>query len=242
MHWRVPLSCAVSRWRKQKSSASLKTQSEMYQAVLDFTHDAILAIDENGRIQVLNPPAERIMAAGPRIPWDSRWRRSCPIPFCRMCWRAARSNWTRSCRSTRPVQHQPDPHPGGRPAPGRSGHLSGREAAAEQRTEDPPQVARKGLVAKYAFNDILGDSPAIRSTIQIARSYAASRASVLILGRPAPARSCSPSPSTTPVTAGTAPLWPSTAPLSATACWRARLFGMRPGPYRRLPGRPGGRV
>ena len=33
----------------------------MYQAVLDFTHDAILAIDENGRIQVLNPPAERIM-------------------------------------------------------------------------------------------------------------------------------------------------------------------------------------
>ena len=38
-----------------------KTQSEMYQAVLDFTHDAILAIDENGRIQVLNPPAERIM-------------------------------------------------------------------------------------------------------------------------------------------------------------------------------------
>ena len=34
---------------------------DRYQAVLDFTHDAILAIDENGRIQVLNPPAERIM-------------------------------------------------------------------------------------------------------------------------------------------------------------------------------------
>ena len=38
-----------------------KTQMEMYQAVLNFTHDAILAIDENGRVQVLNPPAERIM-------------------------------------------------------------------------------------------------------------------------------------------------------------------------------------
>lgn len=44
------------------------------------------------------------------------------------------------------------------------------------------KLHEKGLVAKYAFNDILGDSPAIRSTIQIARSYAASRASVLILG------------------------------------------------------------
>ena len=44
------------------------------------------------------------------------------------------------------------------------------------------KLHEKGLVAKYAFNDILGDSPALRSTIQIARSYAASRASVLILG------------------------------------------------------------
>ena len=153
-----------------------KTQSEMYQAVLDFTHDAILAIDENGRIQVLNPPAERIMGCRAA---DSVGQpvEAVQYPSAGCAGERREAAGPDHADPPDPVQHQPDPHPGGRPAPGRSGHLSGREAAAEQRTEDPPQVARKGLGGQVRLQRYPGGLPS-----QIARSYAASRASVLILG------------------------------------------------------------
>ena len=44
------------------------------------------------------------------------------------------------------------------------------------------KLHEKGLVAKYSFSDIVGESKAIRNTIQIARSYASSQAAVLIHG------------------------------------------------------------
>ena len=40
---------------------ALKTRLETYRTVLDFTHDAIMSIDDQCRVQVLNPVAERIM-------------------------------------------------------------------------------------------------------------------------------------------------------------------------------------
>ena len=160
-----------------------KTQSEMYQAVLDFTHDAILAIDENGRIQVLNPPAERIMG-------------------CR-----AADSVGQPVEAVLPNTLLPDVLESGEKQLDQIMHIhqtlcntnripilvDGQRRGVVATFQDVKQLQNseqkirlklheKGLVAKYAFNDILGDSPAIRSTIQIARSYAASRASVLILG------------------------------------------------------------
>ena len=44
------------------------------------------------------------------------------------------------------------------------------------------KLHEKGLVAKYSFSDIIGESRAIRNTIQIARSYASSQGAVLIHG------------------------------------------------------------
>ena len=160
-----------------------KTQSEMYQAVLDFTHDAILAIDENGRIQVLNPPAERIMG----------------------CWAA--DSVGQPVEAVLPNTLLPDVLESGEKQLDQIMQIhqtlcntnripilvDGQRRGVVATFQDVKQLQNseqkirlklheKGLVAKYAFNDILGDSPAIRSTIQIARSYAASRASVLILG------------------------------------------------------------
>ena len=40
----------------------------------------------------------------------------------------------------------------------------------------------KGLIAKYCFADILGTSPSLTSAVEIARSYASARATVLITG------------------------------------------------------------
>ena len=160
-----------------------KTQSEMYQAVLDFTHDAILAIDENGRIQVLNPPAERIMGCRAADSVGQPVEAVLPNTLLSDVLESGEKQLDQImqihqtlCNTNRiPILVDGQ----------RRGVVATFQDVKQLQNSEQKirlKLHEKGLVAKYAFNDILGDSPAIRSTIQIARSYAASRASVLILG------------------------------------------------------------
>lgn len=160
-----------------------KTQSEMYQAVLDFTHDAILAIDENGRIQVLNPPAERIMGCRAADSVGQPMEAVLPNTLLPDVLESGEKQLDQImqihqtlCNTNRiPILVDGQ----------RRGVVATFQDVKQLQNSEQKirlKLHEKGLVAKYAFNDILGDSPAIRSTIQIARSYAASRASVLILG------------------------------------------------------------
>ena len=160
-----------------------KTQSEMYQAVLDFTHDAILAIDENGRIQVLNPPAERIMGCRAADSVGQPVEAVLPNTLLPDVLESDEKQLDQImqihqtlCNTNRiPILVDGQ----------RRGVVATFQDVKQLQNSEQKirlKLHEKGLVAKYAFNDILGDSPAIRSTIQIARSYAASRASVLILG------------------------------------------------------------
>ena len=160
-----------------------KSQSEMYQAVLDFTHDAILAIDENGRIQVLNPPAERIMGCRAADSVGQPVEAVLPNTLLPDVLESGEKQLDQImqihqtlCNTNRiPILVDGQ----------RRGVVATFQDVKQLQNSEQKirlKLHEKGLVAKYAFNDILGDSPAIRSTIQIARSYAASRASVLILG------------------------------------------------------------
>ena len=160
-----------------------KTQSEMYQAVLDFTHDAILAIDENGRIQVLNPPAERIMGCRAADSVGQPVEAVLPntlLPDVLESGEKQLDQIMQIHQTLCNINRIPILVDGQR----RGVVATFQDVKQLQNSEQKIRLKlhEKGLVAKYAFNDILGDSPAIRSTIQIARSYAASRASVLILG------------------------------------------------------------
>ena len=160
-----------------------KTQSEMYQAVLDFTHDAILAIDENGRIQVLNPPAERIMGCRAADSVGQPVEAVLPntlLPDVLESGEKQLDQIMQIHQTLCNTNRIPILVDGQR----RGVVATFQDVKQLQNSEQKTRLKlhEKGLVAKYAFNDILGDSPAIRSTIQIARSYAASRASVLILG------------------------------------------------------------
>ena len=160
-----------------------KTQSEMYQAVLDFTHDAILAIDENGRIQVLNPPAERIMGCRAADSVGQPVEAVLPNTLLPDVLESGEKQLDQIMQIHQTLCNTNRIHilvDGQR----RGVVATFQDVNQLQNSEQKIRLKlhEKGLVAKYAFNDILGDSPAIRSTIQIARSYAASRASVLILG------------------------------------------------------------
>ena len=160
-----------------------KTQMEMYQAVLNFTHDAILAIDENGRVQVLNPPAERIMGCRAADSVGQPVEAILPNTLLPEVLESGEKQLDQImqihqtlCNTNRiPILVDGQ----------RRGVVATFQDVKQLQNSEQKirlKLHEKGLVAKYAFNDILGDSPAIRSTIQIAQSYAASRASVLILG------------------------------------------------------------
>ena len=162
---------------------ALKTRLETYRTVLDFTHDAIMSIDDQCRVQVLNPVAERIMGCRAA---DAIGRPVDRVVHNTMLPDVLHSGVKQTNQmmqigkvltNTNRIPIVVD------------GQIRGVVATFQdikqlQTTEQKIRLKlhEKGLVAKYSFSDIIGESRAIRNTIQIARSYASSQAAVLLHG------------------------------------------------------------
>lgn len=172
----------VQREEKEKQRV-LKTRMETYQAVLDFTHDAIMSIDAQGRVQVLNSVAERIMECKAEDAIGKPVDQILPNTMLPDVLRSGRKQLNQMMQIRNTLTNT------NRIPIVVDGRIQGVVATFQdikqlQSTEQKIRLKlhEKGLVAKYSFEDILGDSRAIRSTIQIARSYAMSHAAVLIHG------------------------------------------------------------
>ncbi len=166
-----------------KKQEVIQTRMETYQAVLNFTHDAILSIDDQCRVQVLNPVAERIMGCRAA---DSIGKPVDEVLPNTMLPEVLRSGETqtnqvmmigKTLANTNRIPIVVDNQIRGVVA-------TFQDVKQLQSTEQKIRLKlhEKGLVAKYSFSDIVGESKAIRNTIQIARSYASSQAAVLIHG------------------------------------------------------------
>ena len=166
-----------------KKQEVIQTRMETYQAVLNFTHDAILSIDDQCRVQVLNPVAERIMGCRAA---DSIGKPVDEVLPNTMLPEVLRSGETqtnqvmmigKTLANTNRIPIVVDNQIRGVVA-------TFQDVKQLQSTEQKIRLKlhEKGLVAKYSFSDIVGESKAIRNTIQIARSYASFQAAVLIHG------------------------------------------------------------
>lgn len=161
----------------------LRTRMETYQTVLDFTHDAIMSIDDQCRIQVLNPVAERIVGCKAADAIGRPIDQVLPNTMLPNVLRTGETQTNqmmqigKTLTNTNRIPIVVDDHIRGVVA-------TFQDVKQLQSTEQKIRLKlhEKGLVAKYSFDDILGDSRAIRSTVQIARSYASSQAAVLIHG------------------------------------------------------------
>lgn len=161
----------------------LKTRLEMYQAVLNFTHDAILSIDENGIVQIVNPVAERIIGKPAEqllgLPVEKvLFKTKMPDVLTSgkpQINQIMQINQTLTNTNRVPILVDNEV---------RGVVATFQDIRQLQSTEQKIRLKlhEKGLVAKYTFADILGDSPAIRNTVQVAKSYASSQAAVLIHG------------------------------------------------------------
>lgn len=165
---------------KQKE---LKIQLERYKAVLNFTHDAIIAVDENGTIDVINPIAESITKSSPGY--------------------AIGKNIKQIIRNTdminaidskeKELNHLMDIN-GTLVSTNRIPIIVNDEVKGVVATfqdvkviqENENKIRRslheKGLIAKYTFDDIKGESRELKDTISIAKSYSSSDSTVLIRG------------------------------------------------------------
>lgn len=168
---------------EEEKQRAIQTRAETYQAVLNFTHDAIMSVDDQGYIQVLNPVAERIMGCraadvvGKPI---NQVLTNTRLPEVLISGENQLNQIMQignTMANTNRVPIMVD------------GQVRGVVATFQdiKQLQTSEQKIRlklheKGLVAKYSFADILGESRAIRSTIQVARSYASSQAAVLIHG------------------------------------------------------------
>jgi len=162
---------------------TLQAQMETYQAVLEFTHDAIMSIDDQGRVQVLNPVAERIMGVRAAEAIGRNIEEVLPNTMLPEVLRSGEPQLNQIMQIHKTLANT------NRIPIVVNGETRGVVATFQdikqlQTTEQKIRLKlhERGLVAKYTFSDILGSSGAIRDTVRRARSYAASHASVLICG------------------------------------------------------------
>lgn len=166
--------------RKQNE---LNLQLERYKAVLNFTHDAIIAVDEKGKIDVINPVAQRItkttldFAMGKNINEiiDNTGM------FDVLNLKEKQLNQLMKINDTL-VSTNRIPIVVGNKVKGAVATFQDVKTIQDNEKKIRRSLHEKGLVAKYNFSDIKGESSILKDTIKIAKSYAFSESTILIYG------------------------------------------------------------
>ncbi|HHX70404.1 MAG TPA: sigma 54-interacting transcriptional regulator [Gallicola sp.] len=163
-----------------KKQEELQIQLERYKAVLNFTHDAIIAIDEKGIIDVINPIAEKIVkvapgyAIGKHINDVIKNTKMFPIEEAELN-QLIDINGTLVSTNRVPIIVENE-------VKGVVATFQDIKIIQENENKIRRRLADKGLVAKYNFRDIKGNSNSLKNTIEIAKSYAKSDSTILIQG------------------------------------------------------------
>lgn len=168
---------------ESKKQMKLNLQLERYKAVVNYTHDAIISFDETGIIEVINPIAEEIIKVSPGYAMGKKINR---IVRNADVFNTNRLNEKQLSQLTdingTMVSANKVPIIVDNKVKGAVVTFQDIEVIQESEKKIRRSLHKKGLVAKYHFTDILGESKAIKSTIEIARSYAESDSTILIQG------------------------------------------------------------
>lgn len=168
---------------EQEKQRKLKILLERYEMIFNYTHDAIIAVDEDGKIVVLNEEAEKIIKHVPK-PYVGKTIDEILLNtnMKKVLARGKRElnqlmdiNGTMVSANRIPIVVE--------------GEVMGAVAtfqdvkalqASEQKIRF--KLHEKGLVAKYHFEDIIGKSEKISDIISLAKKFARSDATILLQG------------------------------------------------------------
>ncbi|MGB4438406.1 MAG: sigma 54-interacting transcriptional regulator [Sedimentibacter sp.] len=166
-----------------KKQNELKIQLERYKAVLNFTHDAIIAVNEIGKVDVINPVAEQIIKVSPGYAIGKNINQIIHNTkmFSILNNKEKQLNQLMDINGTL-VSTNRIPIIVDDKIKGVVATFQDIKVIQENENKIRRSLHEKGLVAKYHFYDIKGESKEIKNTISIAKSYASSESTILIQG------------------------------------------------------------
>lgn len=166
-----------------KKQNELQVQLERYQAVLNFTHDAIIAVDEKGKVDVINPVAEQIVKTSPGYAVGKNIDEIIhnTSMFDTISNKEKQLNQLMDINGTL-VSTNRIPIIVDDKVKGVVATFQDVKVIQENENKIRRSLHDKGLVARYHFRDIKGESEEIKNAISIAQSYASSDSTILIQG------------------------------------------------------------
>lgn len=166
-----------------KKQNELKVQLERYKAVLNFTHDAIIAVDEKGKVDVINPVAEQIVKTSPGYAVGKNIDEIIhnTSMFDTISNKEKQLNQLMDINGTL-VSTNRIPIVVDDKVKGVVATFQDIKVIQENENKIRRSLHEKGLVARYHFRDIKGESDEIKNAISIAKSYASSDSTILIQG------------------------------------------------------------
>lgn len=160
-----------------------KIQMKNYKAVLNFSYNGIVGIDENYNINVFNPFAEKLLNISAENVLGKHINNVIPSAKLSKTIESGKTEINEIVRiNNRLLNTNRVPINIDNRIKGAVATFQDVETIQEHEREIRRKLNKKGLVAKYSFEDIVGSSRAIKHVIDIAKSYAKTFSTVLING------------------------------------------------------------
>lgn len=173
----------ITQQENARQQEQLQIQLERYQNILDYTHDAIIAIDEKGRISTTNQIAEQMLQPA-QPPFVGRPVEEV-LPNTHMTnvlhTGEAEIGQMMNIHGTLVSTNRVPIRVGGQV----KGVVATFQDIKTLQTDERNiriKLHEKGLVAKYRFSDILGRSPAIRDAKRLSENFADAQFTVMLYG------------------------------------------------------------
>ena len=173
----------ITQQENARQQEQLQIQLERYQNILDYTHDAIIAIDEKGRISTTNQIAEQMLQPA-QPPFVGRPVEEV-LPNTHMTnvlhTGEAEIGQMMNIHGTLVSTNRVPIRVGGQ-VKGVVATFQDIKTLQTAERNIRIKLHEKGLVAKYRFSDILGRSPAIRDAKRLSENVADAQFTVMLYG------------------------------------------------------------
>lgn len=169
--------------REARLREELKIRYEGYKAVVELSNDAIISIDEKGMIDFVNPIAESVMLKSAEELIGRQI--SVEIPDTKML-DVLKSGNPRAeeiikVKDTTTLSNIVPLIVNGA-TKGVIAKFQDIKVVQKKEHNLRVRLSKKGLIAKYTFDEIIGESKEIKNTIDIAKGYAKTNSTVLVYG------------------------------------------------------------
>jgi len=168
---------------EEKRKRDLQLRLHRYEAIFNYTHDGIIAVDKQGKVEIVNKQAEEILPLKNK-PYEGKYIEEI-LPNTKLP--AVLRNGEMETDELMKVQNviintNRIPIMIDGKVEGVVATFRDIESIRLSEQKIRSNMHKKGLISRYRFHDIIGESKAIKRTVRMAKGYAKSQSNILLLG------------------------------------------------------------